>query len=292
MNHELTSEYFEKTWPLSDVSLGEVLQETNGRTIGIINARQGKFVYKTAGQWKTNEALARDLQAFELLPLRGFHHIPELLKTSDRKAFSQIDRKPIYLLEYVIGERPQPTAETYHKLGRLTAELHLIRDYPYETDFHPAPIIARNLPNIAKGLSFKEEYLRVVEALPSFEALPQTIIHTDIAPINAVEKANGDLILLDWDDVGVGIRVLDIAFPLIQQFVSEDGEFLEDNAHSFYAAYFSKISLIEDELDHIFPAALFIALMYIKYGDTQKRWQRIQWAIENRRMLEDVIRFA
>ena len=138
--------------------------------------------------------------------------------------------------------------------------------------------------NKAERLSFKQEYLEVVQSLPSFDELPEALIHTDIGPGNAIDKENGDLVLIDWDDVGVGTRVLDIAFPLIQQFISEDREFLEENASAFYATYFSELKLTESEMNNLFPAALFIALMYIIYGDTEKRWKRIQWAIENRKV--------
>ncbi len=288
---EITAEVFEKNWPLSGVSLGEILKRTEGgRTVAIINAREGKFVYKVADEWKTKEALDRDLFAFKLLPQQGFSHIPLLLNTSEGRAYAELEGEFVYLFEYVGDRNPGPTVETYEKLGQLTAELHLIRDYPYRTEFHPAPIIAKNLVSKAAMLSFKDEYLKVVQSLPSFGGLPETLIHTDIAPSNAIEKDNGDLVLVDWDDVGVGIRVLDIAFPLIQQFVSEDGEFLENNARAFYGGYSSKVKLTEKELNRMFPAALFIALMYILYGDTKKRWKRIQWAIANQKVLEGVIR--
>jgi Ser/Thr protein kinase RdoA (MazF antagonist) len=290
---EVTADFFERTWPLSRVSFGEVLRRTEGgRTVAIINADEGKFVYKVADRWKTKEALDRELLAFELLLQKGFSHIPLLLKTSEGTAYAQTEGRFVYLLQYVGARNPEPTVETYEKLGQITAELHLIRDYPHKTEFHPAAIVPENLVSRAERLPFKADYLRVVQSLPSFDGLPEALIHTDIAPTNAIEMENGDLVLVDWDDVGVGIRVLDIAFPLIQQFVSEDGELLEDKANAFYAAYFRKVKPTGTELDRIFPAALFIALMYIVHGDIERRWKRIQWAIENQKLLEGVIRAA
>ena len=131
-----------------------------------------------------------------------------------------------------------------------------------------------------------------MQSLPTFEALPEAFIHTDVAPTNAIERQNGDLTFIDWDDAGVGTRVLDVGFPLIQQFVSEERQFLERNARAFYGAYFSRMKLTDEEMRHIFPAALLIALMYIKYGDTLKRWRRIEWAIENRGALDLVVNSA
>lgn len=288
---ELSANFFQTHWPVSSVSIGDTLKTTDGgRNVAIVNTNEGKFVYKIADKWKTKDVLNRDLLAFELLLQKGFMHVPRLLKTKDGNLYAEIEGRFIYLLEYVGNKNPKPTIQTYAKLGKITAELHQIQDYPYKTEFHPAPIIAKDLVSIAERLPFKESYLKVVESLPSFDGLPEALIHTDIAPGNAIEKANGDVVLIDWDDIGVGIRILDISFPLIQQFISEDAEFSENNARAFYAAYFSKLKLTETEMNNIFPAALFIALMYIIYGDMEKRWKRIQWAIENRKMLEGVIR--
>lgn len=282
--------FFEKTWPLSNVFVGDMLKTTEGgRTVAVINANEGKFVYKIADQWKTKYALNRDLLAFELLPQKGFTHIPLLLKTREGSTYTAIEDRFIYLLEYVGDKNPEPTSETYTKLGQITAELHQIQNYPHKTEFRTAPIIAKDLVSIAEKLPFKQDYLKLVQQLPSFGGLPEALIHTDISPGNAIEKENGNLVLIDWDDVGVGTRILDIAFPLIQQFISEDGEFLEENARAFYTAYFSKIKLTETEIRKLFPAALFIALMYIIYGNTEKRWKRIQWAINNQKVLERVI---
>jgi Ser/Thr protein kinase RdoA (MazF antagonist) len=291
LSMQFTPSIFEKTWPITHVTCGDTLTTTAGRrTVSVIHAREGSFVCKIADEWKTSEALTKGLLAFELLPEKGFRHIPKLIKTKQGDTFEAIAGNYVYLLEYVGGRNPDPTVVTYAKLGLLTAELHAVEHYPYRTGFDPAKIIAKGLISIAKGLPFQAEYLEVVRSLPSFDGLPQAVIHTDIGPVNAIEKANGEMILIDWDDVGIGIRILDIAFPLVQQFVSEDREFAQENAHAFYGAYLSKIHLTDKEIPFIFPAALFIALMYIIYGDTEKRWKRIQWALAKRTMLEESYR--
>lgn len=287
----LGPEFFEKIWPISGASIGQTLKTTKfGRNVTILNAVEGKFVYKVADEWKTKNALVRDLLAFDLLLQQNFKHIPNLLKTKNGESFAEADSRFIYILEYVGNKNPEPTVETYAKLGQITAQLHQIQNYQHKTDFHPGPIIAKNLISISDGLPFKEDYLQLVRSLPSFDNLPKTLIHTDISTCNAIEKESGDLILIDWDDVGMGIRLLDIAFPLIQQFISEDGDFFEEQMNAFYGAYFSNIKITYMEMEKLFPAALFIALMYINYGDTKKRWNRIQWATKNKKVLEKIVR--
>lgn len=287
MTKQIQSATVEKLWPLSGVSIGKILKTTAGsRTVSVIHANEGLFVCKIADEWKTTAALSKDLQIFDLLPRLGFKHIPKLLKTRQGELFIKNNGTYLYLLEYVGEKHPDATTKTYHKLGIITTQLHSLKRYPHETEFRPQTIIEKDLPTIAKTLPFETEYMKLVESLPAFDKLPGCVIHTDIGPGNTIEKSNEELTLVDWDDAGVGIRVLDIAFPLIQQFISEDCVFAADAARAFYHAYRSKINLSDAEVDAIFPAALLIALMYIIYGDQEKRWARIQWALNNRTTLE------
>ncbi len=287
----LESKDIEAYWPLTGVRLGPILKKTDGnRSVSIIDSNEGKYICKIADEWKTSEYLKKDLLAYELLPARNFHHISKLLKTNNNQPYVEVTGKNVYLLEYVEGENPIPSRITYTKLGGIIAELHSVMDYPYPTQFQPLAIIQNDLPSLVRDQPFQAEYMDIVRSLPDFNALPTTLIHTDVAPVNAIEKSDGEIILIDWDDVGVGVRILDIAFPLIQQFTSEDCEFNTGIAKAFYNAYKAKIQLTDKELDRIFDAALFIALMYIIYGNIEKRWNRIQWSLKNRSTLEQVFK--
>lgn len=196
----------------------------------------------------------------------------------------------VHLLEHIDGAHPEPSPDTYRKLGELTAALHGIRGYPHDTDFQPAPIVARELPAVADRMPFRGGCLELVAALPTFDGLPRSVVHGDIGPGNAIQRPDGRLVLIDLDDLGTGVRVLDVAFLLIQQFISEDCEYLQPQARAFFDAYLDRITLTPDEQDHVFGAALLSALFYLVHGDTAKRWQRIQWAIAHRAQLESLYR--
>ena len=125
----LGPEFFEKIWPVSGASIGQTLKTTKfGRNVTILDAVEGKFVYKVADEWKTKNALVRDLLAFDLLLLQNFKHIPNLLKTKNGESFAEDDSRLIYGLEYVGNKNPEPTVETYAKLGQITAQLHQIQN--------------------------------------------------------------------------------------------------------------------------------------------------------------------
>lgn len=254
----LNSAIVEKNWPLTDVLIQTLPNQGQAGVVGLVVSNEGKFVYKIAGAWKEKQALTQDLLGVELLLKKGFHSVPKILRTRGNNFLIEIKGSYVYLLEYIDGSIPDKSAETYKKLGLLTAELHSVEGYPYKTEFTPAAIIESNLYKIAYELPFKTEYLKVVDTLPEFKDLPEVVIHTDIAPSNAVLKENGELVLLDWDDVGLGARVLDVSFPLIQQFVTEDCELQEDIAKAFYDSYKSRIKLTQREKQNIFTAVFLI----------------------------------
>ena len=285
----IESLFIEAHWPLSNVVIGSVLQESGERITGQLQSTEGNFIYKIADESKKSTSLDKDLFIFEFLSERGFPHIPKLLKTRNARLYHIEEGRCIYLLEYIAGKNLESTPETYQKLGEITAKLHNIAGYPYETEFDTKVIIKEHLPERVDKLSFKEEYLKLVNSLPDFSGLPKALIHTDIGRLNAIEKRDGNLVLVDWDDVGAGPAVLDISFPLIQQFISEDCSFFPENAQAFYRSYFSRRKMSKEEKTYIFDAGLFFALDYIAYGDVHKRWQRIQWALKHREEIESVI---
>jgi len=287
---ELTPQAIEKFWPLTGVQLGSVLQQSGERLTGEVFSREGKYVYKIADPIKTAEAMMRDTAVFDILNEKKFAHIPLLLKTQKGEDFQQIDQKFVYLLEYIEGKNPDPTPETYSKLAKIMAELHDVRDYPYTTDFKTSGIVPDLYKN-SENYAFGAEYRSVLDRLPNFDIFPQALIHTDIHPSNSIQKPDGDIVLVDWDDVGVGTRVLDLGVMAGNLFISEDGIYKEENARAFFKTYLNRQELSILEVNHIFDAGLFFACMYIIYGKgPDVRWPRIQSAIENRKNFEKIYR--
>ncbi len=288
---EINASVLEKFWPVTETKIEKPFSglSSHGRVAAKFSGKEGDFIYKISSEYKTEDSLKKELCVFDFLNEKGFKHIPQLLKTTEGKSYQNIDGKLLYVLKYVEGENPKSNPESWRKLGEITASLQSIEGYPYESDFRPVDIIAKHFAERAETLSFGDEYLKLASTIRDFSSLPKTIIHTDISCMNSVETADGNIVFVDWDDAGMGPAVLDVGFPLISQFMSEDGEFQEDNARAFYSSYFSKRTLTEIEKEYIFDAALFIALFYIIYGNTEKRWKRIKWAVENKEKLLSVI---
>jgi Ser/Thr protein kinase RdoA (MazF antagonist) len=283
----LPEKFIELHWPLSRVTLGEIIQERDERITGRLSAREGEFVYKIADPSKTEEAIDRDTYIFDFLSSRGFQHVPPLLKTKRDTPYSEVEGRYAYIMEYA-GKQAAPTPATWAVLGSITAQLHSIQGYPYKSLFS-FESAKRMFPQKAAQLPFGKEYMELVETLPDFDTLSQSIIHTDIGHHNAVEGDDGKLVLIDWDDAGICSTILDLGAPLICHFLHEDEYFLKAEAEIFYRTYFSEKEIPDDEKEYLFDAGLFFALMYAPFGDIQKNWKKILFALERKDLFQSII---
>ncbi len=277
----ISSDFVTTHWPLSQVQIGPLLKQSGGRLVYEIMAKEGKFILKVTDKSKTKEDLERDTFIFQFLKDVGFSHSPFLLKTKSGENFIQKDNAFIYLQEYIEGQIPESSIANHQKLGEITAKIHQIKDYPHQTSF-TIESIKSDLIKTAESVPFKKEYEALIDSLPDPSGLPECLIHTDIGLHNTIQKPSGELILVDWDDAGVGKRILDIAFPLISQFVTYDLVFREDDARAFYKTYMDHNELTDQEKELLFNASLFFTLMYLPYGDIDKNWKRVQFALENK----------
>ena len=187
-------------------------------------------------------------------------------------------------MEYIQGANSKSTPGTYKKLATITAELHDIKRYPIKTDFYPNKI-AKDLSKNSSKFAFGKKYKEVIKLLPDFQSFPKTVIHTDIAPTNSIQKKNGDVIFVDWDDAGIGPTIIDLG-SVLNELIKEDTTYSKQNLQAFFQTYFKLRKISQKEKAHIFDGCLFFALMYIIYGDIEKRWKRILWLIDNRKEIE------
>ncbi len=284
----ISREQFEDFWPLTDVKVGALLQKSGARMVGRISAQEGEFVFKIADPSKTEESIMNDTRVFDFLKKKKFPHIPGLVKTKDRRNYCVLEGKLVYVMERVEGKPPERTVENWGRLGKIMATLHDIPEYPYRTLF----TVQSEMPKFqetAGKVPFGKEYMEIVDQLPTFDGLSQSLIHTDIGPHNAIQRPDGLMILVDWDDAGIGTTILDLGFPLICHFVTEDLVFEKEKAKAFYDAYFAKRTLPERERSLIFDAGLFYALMYVPYGEIQKNWKRVKFALGNKDLISSVL---
>lgn len=276
-----------QNYNLPNLALGEVLQEKGGRIVLTLVSNDKKYILKIADRSKTKEQIEKDTFVFSFLRDKNFIGIPLLIQTKNEERYMTINEQFAYLLEYVEGKNLEGTKEDWAALGKLTATLHSFNKYPIKTLFafkNEKP----KLIEIAQKLPFKDEYIALVNSLPDFDTLSQTLIHTDIGTHNAIKSPDGSIVLIDWDDCGLGTRVLDLGFPLLSQFLNGKLVFEKDKAKAFYDEYFSQHVLSKEEKLHIFDAGIFFALLYMPHVDIEKCWAKIQFALANKEEINSI----
>ena len=112
------------------------------------------------------------------------------------------------------------------------------------------PVTEQNVLDKSEELDFSRQFVVDVINKIKNKFLPQSLTHNDIALVNTIYDELGDLVFIDFDDMGQGSRVFDVAYPLIHSFIDEKtGEFNSQNAQSFYTSYLGIIPLTDEERD-------------------------------------------
>ena len=279
----------EREYEVKAVQVEAVLQEKGGRSVYKITSDKGVFVYKSANAAKSLEEIQKDLYIFDFARINGFEHLPEIVKTKDGYNFAPGLQGYAHLMSFIAGGTPADTADNWARIGEITAKLHNLPGYPYQTSFTPESEF-ETYPEVAKNITFGDEYLALANQLPDFQQCSQSLIHTDIGLHNIARDEKGELYFLDWDGVGVGISILDLGFPLLSQFLNEKLIFQKEHAAAFYGSYFQGRSLPAPDKELIFDASLFFQLIYLPYGDVERNWRKIKFSVKHKADLIAAIR--
>jgi len=294
----------EKEWALSNITIARTLQKNGERFVYLVEAQEGTFVLKVFHPALTVNEIERYTDVLLFLERTGFHHAPRIIRLPDRSAFTSIEGRFMYLMEYISGSEVLESEEDEYQLGAVLAKLHGIQGYVYDSNIDVPAKIHDMLSRFGE-FPFKEEYDRVVMNLPDFAEFKQSLIHTDICPKNAL-KRGGEIILIDFDDAGNGSIFIDLGYPLITQFVEwenrvightpPDGSrlyFKFKMARAFYDGYFSVAPMTDHEKRLIFAGAVFMQLIYMPCFGKEAvpyLWRQLAFALENESLLLEALR--
>ncbi len=290
-----SSEFINRHWPLDRVIVGPILQRYPTRATVAIDTAQGRFVAKSYANEAalglvepSTEEIERSLDVFGYLERNGFGHAPRLLPTREGRSFARTRSRTVYLLERIEGSAAPDTAAPWAGLGRIAARLNSYTGYP-----HTYPIGVRGkiaeMTREARDYPFSAELLGLVASPDVLADQPPSLIHAEINTGNTLITPDGRLYLLDWDSAGAGPTVLEAGYPLITVFLTEDLIFRRDMADAFYNAYTAGEGMTSEGKELLFTAALLHALRYLKFGDINRRWTRICYALSHRDLLLSVI---
>lgn len=275
-------------WNLHNVEITDTLQQSGERIVYKVLSDEGYYVFKASAGSKSRSQIEKDTAIFSYLEAHDFP-APRLLVTKAGTNFAEYGNQFLYALNFIEGERLESSEASYSQLGKLTADLHKLADYGVHTDFK-ASVVIKEMIEKNKVYPIGDEYDALLKNLPDFDSMPQGLIHTDIGLNNAIRRSDRQVVLIDWDDAGIGTRILDIGFPLICGFVTNDS-FDSVNAKAYYSSYFENIILSTEEKAHVFDAGLFYILMYSIFdgsGINHENWRKAQFAVKNRQLIESV----
>jgi len=136
----------------------------------------------------------------------------------------------------------------------------------------------------AESYSFKDEYIKLLKLIPSFDHLTMVPIHTEITHGNTIQRPDRSIMVIDWDEVRTGPAVLDLGVGLINHLVTDTHTIREAEARAYFQAYFAIMSMSEEDKEYIFWAAIYWALLWIQWFKDEQipRLNKVKWALENK----------
>jgi len=277
-----------KQWELAPISSVKVTKKaTDGRTLFRVDTSEGTYALKLLEKGRSKEVIQRELS---LLHTLHRNHFPctELLPTRTGYLFTDIGEQNAYLCRWVDGTHPESTNATFEKLGKLTGRLHALpTDSLEKMRFAPSERM-RQQRQLAERLGLDPAFINIFSRVRDIAHLPQGIVHTDIGPHNTLEQADGSLLLIDWEDAGVGPLVIDLGW-LLEQCLTLDNVFEKEKAHTFLKAYQVHRPFSSEEALYMYDMMLSFALLYCLQEDGLKDRgrKRIEWIADHQKELQD-----
>ena len=278
----LTPDLITKHWPLDAIAFGETFQTYPTRRVVRLHTAQGDFVAKIDDQPPPYATACARCTIFDFLAEQAFAHSPALVKTRDGQPLLYQDGQSIMVMDYIDGGQPDNHSATWLRLGRLAASLNAMPGCPVTYGVPTAGVIAE-LTAQAQSHRYRNQFLEFIGMLTPLLALPaQGLVHGELNRANVRQRRDGTLVVLDWDEAGHGAPLLEAGYPLLTVFLTEALHFQRAQAQAFYRGYFGAHIPDAAEQDLLFRAALLHALRYAQWGNQQRRWARIYYAITHR----------
>ena len=289
---KLSRQIIETEWPVTGVQFVKTTPGKDKRITVYVKSNKGECIFKIAHRKKTEKILKKDTTVLRFLQKKKFKASPGILETRNGHLYKRINDRLVYAMEYIHGITPKSSPKVWHELGKVVASLHLIKPpQSLRSAFTVASQRAKML-KLAGRFKVESRYIDIVKKLPNLAMLPQSMIHTDVAVNNVIQKPDGSLVLVDWDDAGKGPSVLDIGFVLTS-FLTSKLKFESAKAIAFFTGYRSVRKMPEVEKRFAVDAGLLFGLSYSiheRRGFDPGYWRWTQYVAAHRDIFEKVLK--
>ncbi|TDE00157.1 phosphotransferase enzyme family protein [Jiangella asiatica] len=209
---------------------------------------------------------------------------PAVVPTRDGELAVNLGSCRLSVSEWVDGRQLGEAPEGWSAAGRALGRLHRITRSDHEFGI-PVDAAVDEIRAQVSRLPFAGRAVDLVRRIQDMPLIPVSTIHGEPAASNLLHVGPDSAVLLDWDESGYGPVVLDLGFPLINEFLSHDLRFNGAAARAFYGAYRREAGFLPTSAGGIFTAALFHALRSMMFHDLEARWRRIVHAVDHEQEL-------
>lgn len=280
-------EIVEKEYGLSLIN-GSIsrLNSQDDRAIWKVETNEGFVILRTFNTDHPKEEVKKDLDILKFLEENDYP-APRLIKTKKGMDFIMTQGNyRVAISSYIEGipGNHAKTPATFKIFGAMLAKLHTLGEstkfhlYGHKSRREPSVTIPGLLTEIevllatdtvAEWQDILEELKQSLVSLPNFSRLPISIIHTDAWEGNLILTPEGEGILIDWYNAGLGIAIADVGYTLTQTCLWPESDnsdqivILKDLINPFIENYQLNRKFTDQEIEYL-PDAM----KYANYTNT------------------------
>jgi Ser/Thr protein kinase RdoA (MazF antagonist) len=271
----------------------------------LVEAEGDRLVLRIHGP-ERHAAHAGEMTVLRLCAEEGYL-APRLVPTAAGDVLFPWEGGEGYMTSWIEGDLPLGDLDDAHLMGLTTGRLHAIstdgRGLPMTTysvrsgrrEFHTYDAD----PSVRAWAGYadlREQLLSAWADLSDLDTVPQVIVHTDVLWENAIRTPQGQMVLIDWDDTGLGPAIQDVGYFLAHCTVLPHAheEWATDIATAFLEGYKQARSLSAAEQDLLPDAMVFGVLSYVLApwhgGIETLNWRRVRAILDHPEQIRAMIR--
>jgi len=248
----------------------------------LVETIDSKIVIKTHRKHKTEKEVKNEFAAIDFLSLHKFP-VPDVYKTLKKESYVKHSKTFFSVSEFIFGDHPVQNEFNLTLVGKWLAKLHCLPlDLDVEVPSPESKIITLQKFIESKSIASTRISQLVLKELKDkngfdFSECPKGIVYWDTSFNNIICSPTRGFVFLDFDDVGVGNLVLDIAKVLCYDctvFNQDITPFKRNLIEAFLKGYYKHRSLTRTEVLKMYDACRFRMLDYFRWHFSAQHTKR------------------